>query len=343
MAPEADVLVVGAGPVGLFAVFALGQVGLRSVVVDALQEVGGQCAALYPEKPIYDIPTRTEVAAGELVSALEAQAAAYAPRYLLGRRTEQLSGSQGAFLAKLSDGTELAARAVVVAAGAGAFGPNRPPLPGLAAYEERSVFYAVRSPERFRDQQIVVAGGGDSAADWAVILAGVARAVTLVHRRASFRAAPATMASITRLANAGRLRVAAPRTLRALSGHDGHLEAVVLAGDDGTTESVPADALLCFYGLAKDLSALRRWDIGAERDGVPVAPETMRTSRPGVYAIGDIAHYPGKLKLILTGFAEAAAAAHAIRADLEPDRPFHFQYSTSAGPPGSAVPSGALS
>jgi len=333
-AHDADVAVIGAGPVGLFAVSALGQVGLASVVVDALHEPGGQCTALYPDKPIYDVPSRAEVSGAGLVEGLLEQASAYAPRYRLGRRVDSLQQRDGQFTLGLSDGTELRAGAVVVAAGAGAFGPNRPPLEGIEAYEGQSVFYSVRTPERFRGRHVVIAGGGDSAADWAVVLANIAASVTIVHRRRAFRAAPATVAALERLAAEGRIAVAAPRALQGLEGRGDRLTAVAVSDDDGGIERLPADALLCFFGLAKDLSAISTWALDADRHGIPVNPATMGTRQPGVFAVGDIAHYPGKLKLILSGFAEAASAAHAARAHIHPDRSFHFQYSTSLGRPG---------
>ncbi len=331
---DADVAVIGAGPVGLFAVAALGQVGLSSVVIDALAQAGGQCTALYPEKPIFDIPSRPEISAARLIDDLLLQAAGYAPQYLLGKRVDTVQQRDERFVLGLSHGQSVTAGAVLVAAGAGAFGPNRPPLPGIEAFEGSSVFYAVQSPERFRGKTVVIAGGGDSAADWAVLLAEVAASVTLVHRRAVFRAAPATLAALDRLAGAGRVTLAAPRALKGLIGSAGQISAVILSDDQGGEHAIEADALLCFFGLAKDMSAISGWDLGADRNGIPVEPVGMKTRRAGVFAAGDIAHYPGKLKLILTGFAEAASAAHAARSYLYPERSFHFQYSTSLGKPG---------
>ncbi|HEY9214892.1 MAG TPA: NAD(P)/FAD-dependent oxidoreductase, partial [Ancylobacter sp.] len=196
---SSDVAIIGAGPVGIFAVFALGQLGLSSIVVDALHEAGGQCAALYPEKPIYDIPSRPSVSGAGLIDDLLRQSEPYAPAYRLGRRVETLRERDGRYELGLSDGTQIEAGAVLVAAGAGAFGPNRPPLDGIEAYEGHSVFYSVRTAERFRGKRVVIAGGGDSAADWAVFLADIAASVTLVHRRPVFRAAPGTVAALERL------------------------------------------------------------------------------------------------------------------------------------------------
>lgn len=333
---ERKVAIVGGGPVGLFAVFALGQVGLESIVIDTQPALGGQCAALYPTKPIYDIPTHAAVTGGELVSMLRGQAAPYDPEYVLGRSVETIEENDGGFRLGLSDKSMCDVSAVVLAVGAGAFGPNRPPIDDLEKFEPQSVYYAVQDPSQFAGQDIVIAGGGDSAIDWAVILSDIASSVTIVHRRPNFRAAPATLITLEDRVAAGKVRIAAPRQLAGLEGRGGVLEAVRVIVPEGGEERLSADALLCFYGLAKDLSALSKWDIGADRNGVPVDPATMSTKRPGVFAIGDIATYPGKLKLILTGFSEGSVAGHAIRDYLFPDRHFHFEYSTTRGDPAAS-------
>jgi thioredoxin reductase (NADPH) len=331
---EADVAVIGAGPVGLFAVFALGQVGLNAVVVDALSEAGGQCAALYPEKPIYDIPSQPDITGAALIEALLAQGRPYAPDFRLGRRALSILDINNAFEITLSDGSQLRVKAVVIATGGGAFGPNRPPLPGLDAFEGQSVFYSVPVPARFSGKHVTIAGGGDSAADWAVHLADIAASVTVVHRRPTFRAADATVAAMARLVEAGKIRIVAPGTLAGLQGTGSALHAVLIDCPGVEPLRVPTDALLCFYGFAKDISAVSSWQIGAHREGIPVDPRTFATQRSGIFAVGDIAHYPGKLKLILTGFAEAATAAHAAREHIMPGRTFHFEHSTSKGAPG---------
>jgi thioredoxin reductase (NADPH) len=334
---DTDVAIIGAGPVGLFSVFALGQVGLNSVVVDALHETGGQCAALYPDKPIYDIPSRPSITGAALIEDLLLQAEPYSPVYLSGRRADTCVGVDQRFKLGLSDGTTISAGAVIIAAGAGAFGPNRPPIDGIEAYEGTSVFYSVRTPERFRDRHVVIAGGGDSAADWAVFLADVAASVTVIHRRPHFRAAPATVAQLKKLSEEGRIRIVAPGALSGLEGAGTQISAVLIDDGKGEITRFAADALLCFFGLAKDLTAVSAWQIDADRNGIPVEPLSMATNRSGIFAVGDIAHYPGKLKLILTGFAEAAVAAHQIRAHLKPEETFHFSYSTSRGAPGQAT------
>ena len=330
-----DIVIIGAGPVGLFAVFEAGMLGLRCHVLDALSAIGGQLTALYPEKPIYDIPGFPRIDAAALVDRLAEQAAPFAPRYHLSQRAHALAPTgDGGWRATTDDGTTIADRAVIVAAGAGAFGPNRPPLPGIEAYEDRGVFYFVRRREDFRDKRVVIAGGGDSALDWALSLAEVADHVALVHRRERFRGAPETVARVKALAAAGAIELVVPYQLAGLEGGDGALTAVMVRRMDGTPRRLEADALLAFYGLATSLGPLADWGFGIERGQVTVDPATCGTTVPGVFAIGDIAAYPGKLKLILTGFAEAACAAHAIYPLVHPDTALHFEYSTTTGVPG---------
>ena len=333
---SADVAIIGAGPVGLFAVFECGMLKLSAVVIDALGEAGGQCTALYPEKPIYDIPAIPAIEAGELVAQLERQIAPFEPRMLLGRRVERLAGSAGAFTVGTDLGDTIAARAVILAAGAGAFGPNRPPLDGLAAYEASgAVQYYVRRREDLRGKRVVIAGGGDSAVDWALALRGIAASIAVVHRRAKFRAAPESAAQLDAAAARGELELAIPYQLHALHGRAGALEAVEVADLDGGTRHLPADALLPFFGLSTDLGPIAAWGLALERHHVAVAPATCETSLPGVFAIGDVASYPGKLKLILQGFSEAAMAAHAIHPIARPGTALHFEYSTTKGVPGA--------
>jgi thioredoxin reductase (NADPH) len=330
-----DVAIIGAGPAGMFSVFQCGMLKMSSVLIDALGEVGGQCAALYPEKPIYDIPGHPGIEASALIAQLEAQIAPFEAPRLLGRRVEQLSGVSGAFELTTDRGEKLFAKAVIIAAGAGAFGPNRPPLDGLAAYEATgAVQYYVKKREAMRGKRIVIAGGGDSAVDWALALNGIAASIHVVHRRPKFRAAPQSAAQLDAAAARGEIDMVIPYQLHALHGADGALEAVEVADLDGGTKKIAADVLLPFFGLAMELGAIANWGLMLERHHVQVSPATMQSSTPGIFGVGDIVTYPGKLKLILQGFAEAAVAAHAIHPIVYPDVALHFEYSTSKGVPG---------
>ena len=331
---DTDVAIVGAGPAGLFAVFELGMLKLRAVLIDALAEVGGQCTALYPEKPIYDIPALPAIEAGVLVSQLEAQIAPFAAPRLLGRRVEKIDGDAGAFVLATDQGDVVQAKAVVIAAGAGAFGPNRPPLAGLPEYEATGgVQYYVRRREDLRGRRVVIAGGGDSAVDWALALRGIAASIQVVHRRPKFRAVPESAAQLDAAAARGEVEMVIPYQLHALHGAAGRLEAVEVADLDGGTRSLAADVLLPFFGLSMDLGPISAWGLALERHHLAINPATCQTSRPGIFAIGDVATYPGKLKLILQGFAEAAVAAHAIHPIVHPGTALHFEYSTTKGVP----------
>jgi thioredoxin reductase (NADPH) len=332
---ETDVAIIGAGPVGLFAVFECGMLRMKSVVIDALEAVGGQCTALYPEKPIYDIPAHPAIAAGELIGQLEQQIEPFAPVMLLGRRVETLARQEdGTILLGTSAGDAVRCKAVVIAAGAGAFGPNRPPLDGLPGYEASgAVRYLVARREEFRGKRVVIAGGGDSAVDWALSLKDVAAKVTVVHRRPKFRAAPETAAQLEAAAARGEVEMAIPYQLHGLKGDGARLEAVVLATLKGEEREVPADHLLAFFGLSMELGPIAEWGLGLDRHHIAVQPATCATNVEGVFAIGDIATYPGKLKLILQGFSEAAMAAHAIHPRVFPGEALHFEYSTSKGVP----------
>ena len=331
---DTDVAIIGAGPAGMFAVFECGMLKLSSVLIDALGEVGGQCAALYPEKPIYDIPAHPSLAAGSLVSHLEQQIAPFNAPQLLNRRVESLEGTAGAFTLRTDQGDTITARAVLIAAGAGAFGPNRPPLDDLPAYEATgAVQYYVRRREDFRGRTVVIAGGGDSAVDWALALKDIAAKIYVIHRRAKFRAAPETTAQLDAAAAAGEIEMVIPYQLHGLHGTNGVLEAVAVADLDGQVKHLQADRLLPFFGLSMDLGPIASWGLALDRHHLQINPATCETSVPGIFAIGDVATYPGKLKLILQGFSEAAMAAHAIHPIARPGQALHFEYSTSKGVP----------
>jgi thioredoxin reductase (NADPH) len=328
-----DVAIIGAGPVGLFAVFQCGMLGLKCHVLDALGEPGGQCVALYPEKPIYDIPGYPRIEAAALVERLAEQAAPFAPVYHLGAAVERVEPLPGGGFRIGSATTELEAGAVIVAAGVGAFGPNRPPLAGIEQYEGKSVHYLVARREPFRGKRVVIAGGGDSAVDWALSLAELAQ-VMVVHRRAKFRAAPDSARRLDQLAADGRIELVIPYQLHGLEGADGQISSVIVADLDGRTRRLDADALLAFFGLSQTLGPIAEWGLALEQHHIAVDPATCMSSARGIFAIGDIAAYPGKLKLILSGFSEAALAAHAIHPLLHPGAALHFEYSTTKGVPG---------
>lgn len=335
---ETHVAIIGAGPVGLFAIFELGMLGIRCHVIDALDAIGGQCAALYPEKPIYDIPAHPAIDGLALVEQLEQQAAPFKPVYHLDQQVTRLVQDEDQrWQLTTSKGTEITAKTIIIAAGCGAFGPNRPPLEGLEAYEESGfVRYMVTKKDLFKGKKIVIAGGGDSALDWANLLAPEAETLYLVHRRDKFRAMPESVAQMRSLADAGKIELVIPYQLDGLEGEHGQLRTVRVKTLKGETRSLEADYLLPFYGLAMELGPIAEWGLNLEKNCIAVNPATCATSATGIYAIGDIATYENKLKLILCGFSEAAMAAHAIRSYLFPDQVFHFEYSTTKGVQGAA-------
>ncbi len=333
---ETDVVIIGAGPVGLFAVFECGMLRMRCHLIDVLDEVGGQCSALYPEKPIYDIPGYPEIAAGDLITKLTEQAAPFKPVFHLGQQVTALTADgSGGWTIETSSGTRLRTKAVIIAAGVGAFGPNRPPLAGIEAFEGQppgsGVHYFVKQRDAYHGKRVVIAGGGDSAVDWALSLSEVAAHIAVVHRRAKFRAAPESAERLRRLAESGRIDLVVPYQLHTLEGVGDTLTGVVVADLDDNKRILPADALLPFFGLSQNLGPIAEWGLNMERNLISVDPSTCMTSQSGICAIGDIVTYPGKLKLILTGFAEAAAAAHALFGVVHPGEALHFEYSTTKG------------
>lgn len=331
---ETDVVIVGAGPVGLFAVHQLGMLKIRAHVVDSLEEIGGQCTALYPEKPIFDIPAYPRIEAAHLIERLEAQAEPFSPVYHLNQQVTGVTPEAGGgHLVETAAGTRIRCKAVVIAAGSGAFGPNRPPLDGLADYEGRGVFYMVKRREDFRGKRIVIAGGGDSAVDWAMSLPEVAEKVYVVHRRDKFRAAPDSVDRMRAWAETDKLEMVVPYQLAGLEGADGRLTGVRVKDLDGDERLLDADVLLPFFGLAAKLGPIAEWGFPVEKQVIPVDPATCETPVPGLFAIGDVATYPGKLKLILQGFSDAAQAAHAIFPLVHPGEPLHFEHSTTKGVP----------
>lgn len=333
MQHETDIAVIGAGPVGLFAVFECGMLKMKCHVIDALDETGGQCSALYPEKPIYDIPGYPQIMAGELVARLEEQAEPFSPVYHLGQQVTGLVKTEDGFTLTTSKNTVIKCKAVIIAAGAGAFGPNRPPLTGLEEYEGKSVFYMVKRRHDFAGKKIVIAGGGDSAVDWALSLSDIAEKIYFVHRRPKFRAAPDSVAKLEEKTRDGKVEMVIPYQLHSLQGENGQLHGVTVADMDKNTRVLPADTLLPFFGLAASLDVMANWGLNIHLHHIPVNPLTLETAQKGIFAIGDVATYDHKMKLILSGFHEAAMAAQAAHPLVFPGQEIHFEYSTSKGVP----------
>ena len=330
---KTDVVIVGAGPVGLFAVFECGMMKMKCHVIDALDFVGGQCTALYPEKPIYDIPGHPRIDAADLITNLKKQADAFSPTYHLGQQVVSFTDTADGIRITTNKGTEIEAKAMIIAAGCGAFGPNRPPLDHLAEYEGKSVFYMVGRREDFRGKKVVIAGGGDSAVDWAISLSELAEKIYVVHRRAKFRCAPESAAKLEQLAADGKIELAVPYQLDGLEGANGQLTGVRVATLEGEKRMLEADVLLPFFGLSMELGPIAQWGLNLDHNHIAVSLPACETSTKGIFAIGDIATYEGKLKLILSGFAEAAQAAHAAYKIIHPEQEYHFEYSTSKGVP----------
>jgi thioredoxin reductase (NADPH) len=326
-----DVAIIGAGPSGLFSIFQAGMLKMKVHVIDTLEFIGGQCIALYPEKPIYDIPAHPQIDAANLIEMLEEQARPFHPYYHLNQQVNGLDKDDNGFVLTTSLGNIIHAKVVFIAGGCGAFGPNRPPLANLEQYEGKSVFYLVSKKESFRGKKIVIAGGGDSAVDWAVALSDVAEKIYVVHRRPKFRAAPETVSKMEELAASGKIEMVIPYQLEALNGDNGQISEVIVKDLDNNIKAIQADCLLPFFGLAMELGPILDWGLNIHKNHIEVNPVTMETSIKGIFAVGDIATYAGKLKLIVNGFAEGATAAHTAYNYVYPDKPLHFEYSTTKG------------
>jgi thioredoxin reductase (NADPH) len=327
---EADAVIIGAGPAGLFQVFELGLLGVRSHIVDTLAHPGGQCAELYPDKPIYDIPALPVCGAQELVDRLMEQIKPFGPEFHLGEEVVELRPREdGRFDLGTAAGTRFIARTVVIAAGLGSFQPRRLGVEGADAFEDRQVHYRVRNAADFHWQRLVIFGGGDSALDWVIDLTGKARSIVHVHRRPEFRAAPASVARMQQLVAEGRMTYV-EGIAAGIRAEGGRLTGVTVKRSDGTLAELDADHLLAFFGLHPKLGPVAEWGFELERKAIRVDTAKFQTSVPGIFAIGDINTYPGKKKLILSGFHEAALAAFAIAEHLNPAKKVHLQYTTTS-------------
>ena len=330
---ETDVVIIGAGPVGLFAVFELGLLDIKCHLIDILPMAGGQCAELYPEKPIYDIPGHPTVTGQGLVDKLIEQSEPFRPTFHYGEMVESIEvlgdASAPQFRLQTDAGKAITSKAIVIAAGGGSFQPKKPPIPGIEAYEGTSVHYAVRKIDAFRDKHVVVVGGGDSALDWTLNLQPLAKRMTLVHRRDDFRAAPHSVNAMRELVAAGKMDLAIGQ-ITGLDGANGELSGVALKATDGAIATIACERLVPFFGLTMKLGPIANWGLNLTENLVAVDTEKFETSTPGIFAIGDINSYPGKLKLILSGFHEGALAAQRIHRYVYPEKRLMFQYTTSS-------------
>lgn len=326
---ETDVVIIGAGPCGLFAVFELGLLDIRCHLIDILDRPGGQCAELYPEKPIYDIPAFPVVSGQELTDNLMEQIKPFSPEFHFNQRVDEIERLEdGRFRLKTDYNEEFICKNVVIAAGGGSFTPKRPPLPGIEEFEGTSVFYSVRRMSDFEGKDLLIVGGGDSALDWTLNLAPIANSVTLVHRRDKFRAATDSVNKMMALREEGKINFIMGQ-MTEIKGENGELSQVTINGPEGDTV-VECNRLLPFFGLTMKLGPVANWGLNLEENLITVDTEKFETSEPGIFAIGDINYYPGKLKLILSGFHEAALMAQKVNSYINPDKKVIFQYTTSS-------------
>lgn len=328
---ETDILIIGAGPTGLFAVFEAGLLKLKCHLVDSLPQVGGQLSEIYPKKPIYDIPGFPSVLAGELVDNLMKQIEPFNPGFTLGERVEAFDkASDGRFIVTTNRGTVHCAPVVFIAAGLGSFEPRKPPLDNITDYEDKGVEYIIRDPEFYRNKNVVIAGGGDSALDWTIYLANVAEKVTLIHRRKEFRGALDSVEKVHHLAETGTIRLITDAEVAALTG-DGRLESVYVRHETGGDFEIQTDHFVPLFGLSPKLGPIADWGLDIEKGAIAVDTLDYSTNIPGIFAIGDINTYTGKLKLILCGFHEATLAVQSAFKIINPDKKLSFKYTTVTG------------
>ena len=328
---KTDVMIIGAGPVGLFTVFEAGLLKLHCHLIDALPQPGGQLSEISPKKPIYDIPGYPSILAGELVDRLMEQIEPFKPGFTLGERAEGLERLEdGSFVMTTSRGTKINAPVVMIAGGLGCFEPRKPPINNIAQFEDKGVEYIIRDPELYRDKRVVVAGGGDSALDWTIFLSDVASEVTLIHRRKGFRAAPDSVEKAFELADAGKINLMTDAQAIGLNGN-GKLSDVVIKHKEKGEFSQPADHFIPLFGLSPKLGPIGEWNLNITKTAIEVDTFDYSTNVPGVFAVGDINTYPGKLKLILCGFHEATLAVQSAFKIVYPDKKLSFKYTTVNG------------
>ncbi|MFA6945921.1 MAG: NAD(P)/FAD-dependent oxidoreductase [Pedobacter sp.] len=326
-----DICIIGAGPVGLFAVFEAGLLKMRCHLIDTLPQIGGQLSEIYPQKPIYDIPGYPEIKAQELVERLMEQIAPFEPGFTLGERVESLEKQEdGSFIVGTNDGTTVHCQVVVIAGGLGCFEPRKPEIRGLTDFEGKGVEYMVKNPENFRNKRVILAGGGDSALDWTIFLADIAERVTLIHRGDTFRGAPDSAEKVHELANNGKIDLILQSNLMSVGGN-GHLKEVSFVGRDQVNKTIETDYLIPLFGLSPKLGPIAGWGLNIDKSAIQVDTFDYSTNVERIYAIGDINTYPGKLKLILCGFHEAALMVQSAFKYVYPDQKLSFKYTTVYG------------
>ncbi|GIM57642.1 ferredoxin--NADP reductase [Capnocytophaga canimorsus] len=328
---QTDIIIIGAGPTGLFAVFEAGLLKLKCHLIDALPQPGGQLAELYPKKPIFDIPGYPSVGAGELIDNLMEQIKQFQPEFTLSETAEKIDKLEdGTFIVTTNKGTQIKGKAVAIAGGLGTFEPRKPDIPNLEAYEEKGVEYFVKNPEQFRGKNIVIAGGGDSALDWSIFLANVAASVTLVHRRNEFRGALDSVEKVQKLKNEGKINLLTPAEVVEVIGN-GKVEAVIIE-KEGQKQTLPTDYFIPLFGLVPKLGPIANWGLEIEKNAIKVNNALdYQTNIEGIYAIGDVNTYPGKLKLILCGFHEATLMCQSVYNRLNPNKKYVLKYTTVSG------------
>lgn len=326
-----DICIIGAGPVGLFAVFEAGLLKMRCHLIDVLPQVGGQLSEIYPHKPIYDIPGYPSITAQELINNQMQQIEPFKPTFTLGERVDGLQKQDdGSYVVVGSEGTQIHCQVVVIAGGLGCFEPRKPEMENLSNFEGKNVHYMVRNPEKFRDQRIVIAGGGDSALDWTIFLSDVAKEVTLVHRSDNFRGAPDSAEKVFNLAKSGKINLLLSHNLQSLNGN-GHLESVLMTNKSKEEIVVQTDHFIPLYGLSPKLGPIADWGLNIDKNAIEVDTFDYSTNVERIYAIGDINSYPGKLKLILCGYHEAALMVQSAFKYVYPDQKLSFKYTTVNG------------
>ena len=327
---DTDIAVIGAGPTGLFTVFEAGLLGMRCHLIDSLSKPGGQCSEIYPNKPIYDIPAYPEILAGELVDKLLEQIKPFSPGYSLGETAEGLSKEDDKFILTTDKKTKISAKVIAIAGGLGNFEPRKPKLENLEKYEDNGVQYGVLDPEKFRNKSVIISGGGDSALDWTIVLSEIAKKVTLIHRRNQFRGAVDSVNKIQKLKDKGILEILTPAVISKLHG-DKKLENVEIKVEDKSL-NLATDYLIPLYGLVPKMDVFKSWGLEIDKNAIKVNNSLdYQTNKNGIYAIGDINTYPGKLKLILSGFHEAAIMCHSAFQIVNPGKKNVLKYTTVSG------------